>query len=99
VTVTPSVVFHPETAREIQGAFDWYQKRDESSARAFALEIDIAVERIAASPTRWPKLAEGIRRYLLKRFPFSMIYRIKGDEIQIIAVAHARRRPGYWGAR
>jgi toxin ParE1/3/4 len=96
----PAVVtFHPDAASELQGAYDWYLRRSEPSALALALEIDIAIERIAASPTRWPKLAGEIHRYLLKRFPFSLIYRIKHGEIQIVAVAHARRRPGYWQLR
>jgi toxin ParE1/3/4 len=99
VNVPPTVTFHPDAARELQGAYDWYIRRTDSGARALALEVDIAIERMAAAPNRWPILAGNIRRYLLKRFPFAVIYRIEHEEIQVIAVAHSRRRPGYWMAR
>lgn len=90
------VEFHPDAARDVSGAFRWYQERNAASASAFALEIDIAIERISSSPDRWPKLLSDLRRYLLKRFPFSVIYRLHDRGIEIVAVAHERRRPGYW---
>lgn len=99
MTVSRSVSFHPAASQEVKGAIAWYRERDEATARAFVLEIDIAAERIAASPTRWPLLVGDLHRYLLKRFPFSVIYRVRHDEVQIIAIAHSRRQPGYWAVR
>jgi len=94
-----AVTFHPNAAREFQAVYHWYLDRHESTAQAFLAELDIAIALIAANPTRWPLLAGDIRRYLLKRFPFSVIYRIRSEEIQILAIAHTRRRPRYWEAR
>jgi plasmid stabilization system protein ParE len=62
-------------------------------------ELDRAVDMIVESPNRWPKFESGTRRYLMRRFPFMVIYRDKGDVIQVLAVAHARRKPGYWKRR
>lgn len=62
-------------------------------------ELDRAVERIAEAPTRWPAHLHGTRRYLLRRFPFSLVYREVGPILTVVAVVHAKRRPGYWRDR
>jgi toxin ParE1/3/4 len=51
---------------------------------------------VAEGPKRWPRIYGPFRRYLLHRFPFSAVYIERGDFIEIIAVAHHRRKPGYW---
>jgi toxin ParE1/3/4 len=51
---------------------------------------------VAEGPKRWPRIYGLFRRYLLHRFPFSAVYIERGDFIEIIAVAHHRRKPGYW---
>src|SRR5882762_4975331 len=53
---------------------------------------------IAEAPRRWPAGVHGTRRFLLHRFPFAVAYRELRSIIQVLAVAHARRRPGYWRA-
>lgn len=59
-------------------------------------EVDRAVERIEEAPRRWPPYLAGTRRYLLRRFPFFIAFRESGEGVQVVAVTHARRRPGYW---
>jgi len=54
---------------------------------------------ILAAPQRWPAYLHGTRRIVLKRFPFSVIYRLLEGQLQIVAVAHHKRRPGYWRTR
>jgi plasmid stabilization system protein ParE len=54
------------------------------------------MERIAAEPERWPEHLAGTRRLILDRFPYLVIYQIRASSIRIIAIAHARRREGYW---
>jgi plasmid stabilization system protein ParE len=54
---------------------------------------------IADAPERWPEIEPGLRRVLFKGFPFSVLYEVEGDCVTIIAVAHQRRRPGYWRNR
>ena len=94
-----SVEFHPEAVAEARCAREWYETRSEAAAKTFIAEIDHAIEQIRQAPARWPAYLEGTRRYLLHRFPFSVVYREHRSRIQIVAVAHARRKPGYWKER
>jgi len=62
-------------------------------------ELDRAIEFIAESPDRWPEMPNGRRRYVMRRFPFILVYRILEDDVRVLAVQHGRRRPGYWKNR
>jgi plasmid stabilization system protein ParE len=62
-------------------------------------ELDLAMERIQEAPRQWPRYLGGTRRYMLRRFPFFVVFRELDDRMQILAVAHGRRRPGYWLGR
>lgn len=62
-------------------------------------EFDAAIERLSRFPKTWPLFEAGTRRILLKRFPFHVIYRELMDDVQILAVMHEKRRPGYWRSR
>lgn len=90
------VNFHPEAGEEVEASRQWYAERNPLVARAFLAEIDLAVARIEEAPQRWPSYGKAARRYILPRFPFSVIYRIKDERIEVVAVAHNRRKPGYW---
>ena len=93
------VEFHPDAEWELTEAQAWYRQRSDVAAQAFALEIDHALRSITEAPERWPKMQRGERRFLLARFPYSILYRIRTDEVFITAVAHQKRRPGYWRLR
>lgn len=97
-----TIEFHPDAVAEAAAARVWYDERSPQAAAAFVAELDVACERIAAAPDRYAHYIAGTRRYLMRRFPFQVVYRETpdpGDAIQVIAVAHGRRRPGYWRAR
>ena len=66
------------------------------AAQGFLLELDAAVRAVAESPERWPVQPRGERRYVFPRYPFALLYRIRGEEVFVTAVAHHSRRPGYW---
>lgn len=93
------IVFHPDAVEEAKAARQWYAERSQSAADSFLVELDHGIEAIAQSPDRWPPFKQGTRRYLFHRFPFQLIYRVVNDRIEVVAVAHGRRRPGYWKAR
>ncbi len=93
------VEFHPEAIAEARAAFEWYRQRSEGAAAAFLTELHQAVEHIAETPGWWPVYLQGTRRFLLRKFPFAIIYREVGETIQLAAVAHGRRKPGYWKDR
>jgi plasmid stabilization system protein ParE len=94
-----SVAVHPAAHTELQGAYSWYLERNPAAAVAFLEEIDHAIEAISENPNRWPFYVEGTRRLVLRRFPFSVVYRELASTIMVVAFAHGRRRPGYWRNR
>lgn len=93
------VEFHPEAVAEAAAAAAWYRQRSEGAGAAFLAELDHAVSRAAQAPASWSPYIAGTRRYLFRRFPFALVYRELHGFIQIVAVAHGRRRPGYWKTR
>jgi plasmid stabilization system protein ParE len=95
----PSVELHPAAVAETRAAFLWYAERNASAANAFITEIDHAVREINNNPERWPFHLHGTRKFLLRRFPYAVIYRVTDVAIQVVAVAHGRRSPGYWKTR
>ncbi len=67
------VEFHPEAVAEASAAVRWYKERSDSAADAFLAELDRGIEKIVQAPRMWPEYAKGTRRFLLRRFPFSLI--------------------------
>lgn len=88
--------FHPAAVEEAEAALDWHSERSPRAANRFAAELERVIEEISAAPERWPEFEGRARRMLLRHFPYAVIYRITKGEIEILAVAHGRRRPGYW---
>ena len=96
---TKNVEFHEEAAREFLAAVEWYLARNEGVASRFAQQVTHAVQLIAQAPQRWPSYSHGTHKFVLRRFPFLIIYRELATVIQVLAVAHGHRRPGYWKGR
>jgi plasmid stabilization system protein ParE len=90
---------HPEAVAEARAAAQWYRERSASAANAFLDELYGAVERIAENPGMYPSYVQGTRRYLLQRFPFYLVYREAAGKLEVVAIAHGKRRPGYWKKR
>ena len=90
---------HSQAQQEIEEAFDWYFKRSPEAAGAFLDEIDASLAQIASRPQLYPAYTRNTRRRILASFPYSVIFQEKDDVILVVAVAHAKRRPGYWRGR
>ena len=90
---------HPDAIREARAARQWYELRSADAADAFMAELDRAIELIEQGPRQWPPYLGETRRYLLQRFPFFVVYRETANRVEVVAVAHGRRRPGYWRGR
>lgn len=93
------VRLHLEARAELREARRWYYERSPLSATAFAHAVDNAVTRIVSAPTQYPLADHGTRKLALQRFPFNIFYLPSESEIVIVAVAHQKRRPGYWSSR
>ena len=89
----------PFAEEEIGDAFHWYSQRSPFAAEAFRAEIFASIDSLAEDPTMWPADDEGVRYYILRRFPYSIHYEIADARVTVLAVAHQRRRPGYWQDR
>jgi len=66
---------------------------------AFVAEFERAANLVLANPQLGAVFRGTRRRYILRRFPYSIVYQLTAEELQILAVAHQRRRPGYWARR
>jgi len=95
----PRLIFHPDIAHEIKASYQWYQDQAEGLGDDFIAELESAYEAIAELSDTWPKFSKNCRRFLLSRFPFSVIYRAKNNSIAVIAVMHHSKKPGYWESR
>lgn len=93
------VSLHPEARAELRDVRRWYYERSPLSAIAFAHAVDNAVSRILEAPNSFPSGDHGTRKFVLQRFPFNIFYRPDEAKIVIVAVAHQKRRPGYWSGR
>lgn len=80
-------------------SFDWYAKRSSPAAIGFAAAVDEAIQNIAAHPTQFQLTYGGCRYAALKRYPFRIVFREATDCLTVVAIAHAKRRPGYWRRR
>ncbi len=97
---TDRAEFHEEAAAEYDAAFDWYLARSPEAALKFDVEVERALAQIVQDPRRWASGTHSTRRFLLRQFPFVLIYRERSSAgIQIVAVAHTSRKPGYWAGR
>ena len=90
---------HPAAEREYLSALAWYRDQSPIAAEEFAIVVRQAIERIEEAPQRWPSYFGDFRKYTLRQFPFAIVYQESLLEIIVFAVAHGRRRPGYWRAR
>jgi plasmid stabilization system protein ParE len=90
---------HPSDLAELKSALTWYLERNQITAVKFAAEVDRAVSLVIDSPARWPSGEHGTRKFVLRRFPFAIVYREKQSAVQILAIAHGHRHPGYWKGR
>lgn len=93
------VGFHPEALAELRAAVEFYEGERRGLGRELALEVRAVLDRLAEWPGSGVTEDPEVRRALLARFPFTIVYRLVGDAIEVVAVMHQRQRPGYWRRR
>jgi plasmid stabilization system protein ParE len=99
MVVVKPLELHPAAVAEGEEAAAWYAERDPRVAARFMEELDAALARIAEAPHRWPVYLHGTRRVRLTRFPYLVPYREEPSRILVVAIAHGKRKPGYWRKR
>ncbi len=86
----------PLAQKELDEAFSWYEEQAIGLGYDFLDEFDQAVRLIASFEECFEQIDDDVRRCLINRFPFAIIYGIDGEKIVIVAVAHLKRQPNYW---
>lgn len=89
----------PGARRDFDESFDWYLQRSPKAALRFSAAIDAALARVAAKPEGFAAIDDVHRECRVETFPFRVVYRVSGECILVVAIAHAKRRPGYWKNR
>ncbi len=93
------VEFHPLADQELTATALFYESRAHGLGTDFLDEAERLANNLAQFPELGAPLRGTLRRLALRRFPYSLLYRIETDRIYILAVMHHRRRPGYWTDR
>jgi plasmid stabilization system protein ParE len=96
--VVKALEFHALAVAEGEDAAAWYAARNPRVAARFTDELEAALSLVIEAPDRWPTFF-GLRRVTLGKFPYSVLYRDEPSRVLVVAIAHARRRPGYWKGR
>jgi plasmid stabilization system protein ParE len=91
--------FHPAAEEELSAAMQHGEARAAGLGRELLVETRRIVSLLCQSPSMGEPLDSPHRRFPLRRFPFALLYRVDGDRLRIVAVAHRRQRPGYWRGR
>jgi plasmid stabilization system protein ParE len=82
--------------REVDDAVVWYEEQAKGLGRDFLDELDRVVRLVKIYPHIATQIEPDVRRFLFRRFPYSLIYGINNDTLVVIAVAHQHREPRYW---
>lgn len=89
-----------EVARdELNDACDWFEQQQAGLGARFRGDVREATRLIAGSPLLFPVELEGVRRYVMRRFSYTLRYVLRGDEVWVMTVSHQHRRPDYWVER
>ncbi len=94
-----SVRFHPDAEAELTAAGEFYETQAAGLGLDFVAEVRHAARMVAAHPEIGHRFSRRLRRLLVRRFPYGLLYRVEPDAIFIMAVMHLRRRPDYWKGR
>ncbi|MEW6349531.1 MAG: type II toxin-antitoxin system RelE/ParE family toxin [Thermodesulfobacteriota bacterium] len=89
----------PEARQDIAEAFHWYERQERGLGREFVLCVETGLGKIRGAPRAYPQVYGNVRRLVLSRFPYGILYVDGPGEIAVLAVFHARRDPEEWKSR
>ena len=94
-----TLIFDPLAKREYEDAFEYYEAQEEGLGEKLCNAVWAAIAILERFPEIGEEVRPGIRKILLRRFPYKLIYSVTDDAVYIIAVAHGHREPDYWLGR
>ncbi len=92
-------IFRPAAAADVEHAYRWYEAQQAGLGEDFLAGVSTVIESLMAYPERFPIVHRQTRRVHLRRFPYSLFYRIIDDQIIVVACMHGRRHPRRWQSR
>jgi|SRR6185503_6206197 len=93
------IVIAPEAIADLAAAKQWYQDQRWGLGDDFELCIEATLQAIAAHPERFPLTHRSLRKALIRRYPYLVVYRVLADLVVVIAVVHTSRSPKAWQSR
>ena len=91
--------FHPEAEQELYEAALHYESKVPGLGRRFGDEVERVVQLLLELPEIGANVDEHLEHFVLRKFPFSVVYAVEADVIYIVAIAHGSREPAYWRSR
>ena len=91
--------FHDLATIELNEAAQYYERESPGLGAAFVADVERSTAAILEYPEASPIIGGSIRRRLLRRFPYGLLYRVRSDRVRILAVMNLKRRPAYWVGR
>ncbi len=92
-------LYHPEALAEYADAALYFEERAPGLGTDFTIEVEDAIQQVTQAPDRWRCVDEDIHRFLVRRFPYGILYTVEDEYVLIVAVMHLSREPGYWRHR
>jgi toxin ParE1/3/4 len=91
----------PEAEQELLAAAEWYEERKPGLGVELVAAVDEALLRLAENPLASPVWKSGLphRRYPVRRFPYVIFFVLDNEAVEVVAIAHVKRWPGYWQRR
>ena len=94
-----TVIFDPLAKREYEDALEYYEAQEEGLGEKFRRAVWAAIAVLERYPDIGEEVRRGIRKIIVRRFPYKLIYSVTESDVYVIAVAHSHREPDYWRAR
>jgi plasmid stabilization system protein ParE len=92
-------VVRPQAGREIEEAAEWYDSRRSGLGAEFLDAVDVCLASVLQNPESYPEVRSGMRRAVVRRFPYKLIYALRAGEVVVLGCVHGRRNPKIWQHR
>jgi plasmid stabilization system protein ParE len=93
------LIITPEAEADLAEAKTWYERKREGLGEEFVLCVEAGLEHIRRAPEAATEVQPGVRRVVVRRFPYAIFYRVDPDQIAVLAVYHSKRDPRGWQER
>jgi len=97
--MAPRIEWDKAATAELAEAIDWYREHSQRAALNFVAAISRSIAAVVADPNRFQRALHGCRQCRVSRYPYTVIFHEESDVVMVVAIAHAKRRLGYWTRR